>query len=119
MQLAIVLSLAVAIGAVAFALQNNVAVTVTFFLWRFDSTLAMVLLIAVALGALVMALLSTPAVLRLQWSGTRLRREINALESANRELRAQLTEIRTRAGADVPPAPDTDSNLASMAPRRP
>lgn len=119
MQLTIVLSLVVAIGAVAFALQNNVAATVTFFVWRFDSSLAMVLLISLALGALIMALLSTPMVLRLQWSGARLRREINALESANRELRAQIAELQARTGAAAPATPEAGSDLASMAPRTP
>lgn len=119
MQLIVVLSLVVAIGAVAFALQNNVPATVTFIVWRFDSSLAMVLLISLALGALIMALLSTPMVLRLQWSGARLRREVNALEGTNRELRARIAELQARSGVATPAAPDAGSDLASMAPRRP
>lgn len=114
MQLAILIALAVAIGAVAFALQNNVPVTVTFLLWRFDSALAMVLLLAVALGALIVALLSTPAVLRLQWIATRQRRQIASLEQANGELRSELA--RLAAGAQ-PPEPE--SALSKMAPRGP
>ena len=52
MQLITLLGIAVALAAVAFALQNNVPVTVTFLLWRFDSPLAMVLLLALSLGAI-------------------------------------------------------------------
>jgi len=115
-QLAILIGLAVAIGAVAFALQNNVPVTVTFLLWRIDSALAMVLLLAVALGALIVALLSTPAVLRLQWNVTRQRRQIAALEQANSELRSEVA--RLSAGA-APPDAEPTSELAKMAPRRP
>jgi len=113
MQVAILIALAVAIGAVAFALQNNVPVTVTFLAWRFDSALAMVLLISVALGVLIAALLSTPAVLRLQWTAARQRRQINALEQANRELHGEVARLTGAA----PPEPE--SALARMAPRTP
>jgi uncharacterized integral membrane protein len=115
-QLAILFGLAVAIGAVAFALQNNVPVTVTFLMWRFDSALAMVLLLSVALGALIVALLSTPAVLRLQWKETRQRKQIATLEQANSELRREVA--RLAAGA-APEDAATTSQLAKMAPRRP
>lgn len=109
MQVAILLGIAFAIGAVAFALQNNVPVTVTFFLWRFDSALAMVVLLAVAAGALVVALLSTPAVLRLQWRAARQHRRIEALER----------ELRDRENA-VSPAPAREPTaLERMAPRGP
>lgn len=116
MQLVVLVGLAAAIGVVAFALQNNVPVTVTFLVWRFDSALAMVLLIAVALGALIVALLSTPAVLRLQWEATRLRRQIAGLEKSNAELRAAAGPSRPGGALPVEPAP---SGLAAMAPRKP
>ena len=114
MQLAILFGLAFAIGAVAFALQNNVPVTVTFIVWRFDSALAMVLLISVALGALIVALLSTPSVLRLQWTVTRQRRQITVLEQANAELKAALGVPGT-----TPAGVAETSSLAKMAPRAP
>jgi lipopolysaccharide assembly protein A len=110
MQLAILVGLAIVIGAVAFALQNNVPVAVTFLLWRFDSSLPIVLLLAVAAGALTVALLSTPSVLRLQWNAARQQRRINALELSNRELSARLEQ--SAATAAPPP-----SDLERMAPR--
>jgi len=116
MQLAILFGLAFAIGAVAFALQNNVPVTVTFIVWRFDSALAMVLLIAVAIGALIVALLSTPAVLRLQWTVTRQRRQITVLEQANAELKAALDRPGS---AEAAAAGTGTSSLEKMAPRAP
>lgn len=114
MQLTILIGLAFAIGSVAFALQNNVPVTVTFMLWRFDSALAMVLLLAVALGVLIAALFSTPAVLRLQWTVARQSRQITGLERANGEL---SSELRRLGGAQ--PSVDEPSDLAKMAPRAP
>ena len=62
MQLTLILGIVFAIGAVLFALQNNVPVTVTFALWRFDSTLAVVLLIALGLGALIILVVLLGAV---------------------------------------------------------
>lgn len=116
MQLTILIGLAVAIGAVAFALQNNVPVTVTFLLWRFDSALAMVLLIAVAIGALIVALFSTPAVLRLQWLAARQKRQISALEQANGDLRAEIARLGAAQGE---PGAASPSALEMMAPRGP
>ena len=116
MQLTILIGIALAIVAVAFALQNNVPVTVTFLMWRFDSTLAMVLLLAVAFGALIVAMLSTPSVLRLQWQGTRQRKQIAALEQSRDELQEQLRRLGTGAAQA---GTETESALAKMAPRRP
>lgn len=113
MQLAILIGLAVTLAAVAFALQNNVPVTVTFLIWRFDSSLPIVLLLAVAAGALIVALLSTPSVLRLQWSVARQRRKINALELANSEL----TERMRQPGSAAEPPAEQISPLERMAPR--
>jgi len=116
MQVAVLLGIAFAIGAVAFALQNNVPVTVTFFIWRFDSALAMVVLLALAAGALVVALLSTPTVLRLQWKAASQQRRIQALEQANEELEKRL-HARDNPGAPTPAG--EPSPLERMAPRRP
>lgn len=114
MQLVILIGIAFAIVAVAFALQNNVPVTVTFMLWRFDSALAMVLLLALAIGVLIAALFSTPAVLRLQWTVARQRRQIAGLEKANEDLRAEFRGLGVAA-----PTEDKSPGLAEMAPRTP
>jgi uncharacterized integral membrane protein len=114
MQLLVLIGLSLAMLAVAFALQNNVPVTVTFLLWRFDSTLAMVLMLAAALGAIATALVSTPRVLRLQWSAARQGRQIAALELANRELQDELRRLRAGAPEEPPP-----SAISRMAPRAP
>ena len=91
-----------------FALQNNVPVTVTFFVWRFDSSLAVVLLVALALGALIAGLVSTPSVLKGQWAGARLRRQVASLEderaSLERRVRELESEMPPRTPAPVPVA---------------
>jgi lipopolysaccharide assembly protein A len=76
MQIGIIVGIAIAVAAVAFALQNNVPVTVTFLVWRFDSSLAMVLLLSLAIGAVVMALVTAPGTLKARWALSRQRKEL-------------------------------------------
>jgi lipopolysaccharide assembly protein A len=103
MQLIAILGIAVAVGGVAFALQNNVPVTVAFLLWRFDSTLAMVLLLAIALGAIIVALVSTPAALKKQWQLSRQRREIASLNATIAQLQSRIAGLPSQ---DQPPPRD-------------
>jgi putative membrane protein len=77
MQLILILGIVFAIGAVTFALQNNVPVTVVFAAWHYDSSLALVLLVALGLGALIAGLVSTPSVINGPWSVARLRRRFS------------------------------------------
>jgi len=102
-QLITIFGIAVAISGVAFALQNNVPVTVTFLLWRVDSTLAMVLLLALALGAIIVALISTPTTLRRQWQLSRQQKEIAALQSTVAELRNRVADLEHLASSPAQP----------------
>jgi lipopolysaccharide assembly protein A len=92
MQLGIIVGIAIAVAAVAFALQNNVPVTVTFLVWRFDSSLAMVLLLALAIGAIVMALVTAPGALKARWTMSRQRKEISELRAAAKPERPAPAE---------------------------
>lgn len=93
MQLAVIAAIAAAIIGVAFAMQNNVPVTINFLLWRFDSSLAMVVLLALALGAITIALLTTPATLRWQWRLGSQKRRIAQLEKTIETHRQQIAEL--------------------------
>lgn len=106
MQLLLILGIVFAIGAVTFALQNNVPVTVVFAFWRYDSSLAVVLLVALGLGALIAALVSTPSVIKGQWTGARLRRQIASLEDDRVSLERRVRELESETGQKIPaPAP--------------
>jgi uncharacterized integral membrane protein len=96
----LILGIVFAIGAVLFALQNNVAVAVTLAVWQFEGSLALVLIIALGLGALIMGLLSSPAVIRTQWTSARLRHQITGLEKTvaekdliNHDLEVELARL--------------------------
>ncbi len=108
MQLFLILGIVFAIGAVTFALQNSVPVTVVFAFWRYDSSLAVVLLVALGLGALIAALVSTPSVIKGQWAGARLRRQVASLEddraSLERRVRELESEMPQKTPAPVPAA---------------
>lgn len=106
MQLILIFGIAItiAIGAVMFALQNNVQVTVNFALWRFGSSLAMVLLLALGLGAVIAALLSSPTVIRRQWTATRLRRQIASLEEEKSALAQRVRQLELEV-ARISPSP--------------
>ena len=101
MQLITILGIAVAVVSVAFALQNNVPVTLTFLIWRFDSTLAMVLLLALGLGAIMVALVSMPTALRKQWLLSRQRKEIASLNATLKELQTGIADPQGRDQAAV------------------
>lgn len=111
MQLMLIAGIVFAIGAVVFALQNNSTVVVTLAFWNFEGSLAVVLLVAVALGVLIAGLVSTPSVIRSQWSAGRLRRQVVELEreaaeqqARNAVLAAELERLTPSAAAAEPPA---------------
>lgn len=105
MQLMIIAAIFVGIGAVAFAMQNNLPVTVNFLLWRFDSSLAMVLLLALATGAIVVALLTTPGTLRRQWQLARQQKRLDELEKRCEAQREAIARLESRSTASSPAEP--------------
>lgn len=96
MQLKIIAAILVAMAGVVFAMQNNVPVTVTFLLWRFDSSLALVLLSALALGAIIVALLTTPDTVRRQWRLVSKDRRIKELEQICSAQQEKLLDAKPR-----------------------
>ena len=110
MQLLLILGIVFAIGAVTFALQNNVAVTIVFAFWRYDSSLAVVLLVALALGALIAGLVSTPSVIKGQWAGARLRRQVASLEGDRALLERRVRELESE---KTHPAPVPTAGVAA------
>lgn len=110
MQLFLILGIVFAIGAVTFALQNSAPVTVVFALWHYNSSLAVVLLVALGLGALIAGLVSTPSVIKGQWTGARLRRQIADLEDERAALAERVRELEAGMAPNTPaPMPAEES----------
>ena len=112
MQILLIFGIGFAAIAVLFALQNNIPVTVSFFAWSFDGSLALVLLMTLGLGAIVAGLVSSPTVIRGQWTASRLRRQVATLEEKSgglqrrvTELEAQLESLHAAQAIPEPPAP--------------
>jgi len=104
MQLLTIAAMLIAAAGVILALQNNVAVTVTFLLWRFDSSLAMVLLLTLAIGGFIVALVSTPSTVRRQWAMTRQNKRVAELESLCERQQKSIADLEQRIPVDQPPA---------------
>lgn len=104
MQLLLIFGIGFAIAAVAFALQNNVPVTVSLLLWSFESSLAMVLLLAIGLGAIIAGLVSSPSVIRGQWAASRLRRQVAVLEADKADLVQRIRALETELKRMAPQA---------------
>ncbi|HUX65488.1 LapA family protein [Sulfuricella sp.] len=102
MQFMLIFGILFSIGSVTFALQNNVPVTVTFAIWRFESSLAMVLLLALGLGATIAALLSSPTVIRGQWTASRLRRQLAGLEENKAVLERRISQLENELARTSP-----------------
>jgi len=101
MQLMTIAAMLFSIAGVAFALQNNVPITLTFLVWRFDSSLALVVLMAIAFGGLIVALVSTPATLRKQWAINRQRKRITELERICDEQKQGIQALQQQVHAVV------------------
>lgn len=88
MQLQLITVLIIVFLIIMFAVQNAVAVSVVFLLWRVDASLALVIVACFGLGALIGALTTIPTVLRERISLSRLRKQVEELRMENDDLRA-------------------------------
>lgn len=107
MQLILVFGIIVAIGAVIFALQNITPVVVTLALWSFEGSLALILLASLGLGVLIAGLLSSPAVIRGQWTMRRLRNRVAELERQLAEQQQRIRDLDAELARQFPVAAST------------
>lgn len=118
MQLILIIGIIIAIGAVMFALQNNSPVIVTLGLWSFEGSLALVLLAALGLGVLIAGLLSSPTVIRGQWTAGRLRSRVTELErqlSEQQQRGCSLeAELERLSALDVSPASQKEKSYVGL-----
>jgi uncharacterized integral membrane protein len=81
-QLALILSLVLAIMVAVFAVQNAGPVPLRFGIWSVETSLVVVILVAVATGAAVASLLGLPGWIRDRHRLRNLTRELDGLRAA-------------------------------------
>ncbi|MDB5204178.1 MAG: hypothetical protein JWP09_206 [Candidatus Taylorbacteria bacterium] len=86
------------LGAVAviFALQNTVAITVTFLFWQIHSSLAIILMVAIISGMIVNLLLSLPEIVSDYFSFKSMIKERNRLEAEVKSNHATIAELNQK-----------------------
>jgi len=82
MPFSLIAALIIVFLAVAFSLQNDQTVSVTFFQWDFQGSLVLILLSTLFLGMLFHLLASMPARIRKARQTTQLQKRIAELESS-------------------------------------
>ncbi len=80
----LVFAIVIAIGAVIFALQNSVPVTVTLIAWNFSGSLSLILLVTLLIGICIGALVLLPGTIKRSFQATGLKRTVAKLEKAGK-----------------------------------
>ena len=95
----IIVGAILAILLAVFALQNNVAVAVSFLFWRFESTLALVLLFSLAVGVITVVLVTIPANWRRRGTLSRQRKELTELQNKLEEQKQKIATLEENLAA--------------------
>ena len=95
----IIVGVILAILLAVFALQNNVAVAVSFLFWRFESTLALVLLFSLAVGVITVILVTIPASWRRRGASSRQRKELTELQNKLEEQKQKIAALEENLAA--------------------
>jgi uncharacterized integral membrane protein len=90
----VIVGVVLAILLAIFALQNNVAVAVSFLFWRFESTLALVLLFSLAVGVITVVLVTIPSNWRRRGTLSRQRKELTELQNKLEEQKQKIAALK-------------------------
>ena len=102
----LMLALILAIRAAAFALQNPLIVTATFFTLSMKGSLALFVLIGVGIGVVIGVLAMLPSVLKGAITVSRHRRQISSLEkSLNEQKKVTTAETDEKPKTEGAPRP--------------
>lgn len=82
MPFSLIAALIIVFLAVAFSLQNDQTVSITFFQWDFQGSLVLILLSTLFLGMLIHLLASMPARIRKSRQASQLQKRIAELEAS-------------------------------------
>ena len=106
----LIVALVIAIVAVIFALQNTMAITISFLAWQLpDKPLSLVLLVTLAIGVVIGLLVLAPSAIKNSMSASSQRKRVGSLEKELDEHKAKVAEL-TKPRPETPPSlPPTDA----------
>lgn len=101
----LIVALIIAVIAVIFALQNSLAVTISFFAWQVTGSLSLILLITLVMGVVIGLLVIAPAHIKNTLAVSGHRKRIGSLEKELDEHKAKVVELQKP--KPVPPTAET------------
>ena len=90
----LIAALIIAVIAVIFALQNSLAVTISFFAWKVAGSLSLILLITLAIGVVIGLLVIAPAHIKNTLAVSGHRKRIGSLEKELDEHKVKVAELQ-------------------------
>ena len=93
----VVFALMFALLGAVFALQNSTAVTVSFAVWSFETSLVLIVLGSAIVGAMISMLLAAPMQIRLRWALDKAKRRSAELETKLAEHEAKPPAVQAEA----------------------
>jgi len=100
--IALILALILTIIVAIFAIQNNIAINITFLAWSIDGSLALILIITFALGIVLGLLVSTPIWIKKTRQSSTLKKNLRVLEK-DLEAARQASAASSRVKPDEVP----------------
>lgn len=88
MQGTLIIGIIFALLVAVFSIQNAIPVSISFFTWRFETSLVVVVLGGIALGVLMMGLFAS-------FKQFKLKRKIKGLKSETKKIEAEKENMKT------------------------
>ena len=105
----VVFALMFALLGAVFALQNATAVTVSFAIWSFQTSLVLIVLGSAIVGAMISMLLAAPMQIRLRWALDKANRRSAELETRLTAYEAKQPAVQAEASLPEGNKPQTES----------
>ena len=111
MRLTLILALILILVVTIFAVQNNTSIAITLLFWEVNGSLALVLVITLIFGVVIGLLVMAPGNLRRRAQMSKLRKDLQALESDLEQARSSLAaQPEEKVRQDIEAKEDTTSS---------
>ena len=100
----LIVALVIALLAVVFALQNTMAITISFLAWTVTGSLSLVVLITLVIGIVIGLLVLAPSTIKKSFTVSNHIKRIGALEKELDEHKAKIAELQIPRPVTPPPS---------------